>query len=67
MSRSLMSPLPGYIVVFDAVVELLCLFPSDFHLSLPFGLKVFELLAQKLVVILAFFDDFSEMVLFILG
>jgi hypothetical protein len=53
------------LIIFDAVLELLCLFPGfpDVHLLLR--LEILELLAPELLVILAFFDDLIEMVLLI--
>ena len=59
--------LPGHVVVFNAVVELFGLLPGHLHLRLALGLKVFKLLAQELVVILAFLDYLGEVVLLVLS
>lgn len=48
------------LVVFDAVVELLCFFPGLAEGCFLFTLMVFILLIEILVMILAFFDDFGE-------
>ena len=55
------------LVVFNALVELLSLFPGRLDIGLAFRLKVLELLVEVLLVVLALFNYFVEMVFLIFG
>lgn len=55
----------GGLVIFDAVVELLCLFPCGANVCLAFGLVVLELFSEILVVVLALLDNLIEMFLLV--
>ena len=52
-------------VVFDAVIELFCFFPSFSKSGFLFDLIVFILFVEVFVMVLTFFDDFVKMILFI--
>lgn len=54
-------------MLLDAMVESFSFFPSVFQVSLLASLKIFIFVAEKLIVILAFFDDLADMILFVFG
>lgn len=67
MGRALLTEQFGCLIVFDTLVELLSFFPGNLDVRLAFRLKIFELLGEILIMILAFFYYLVEIVLLIFG
>lgn len=53
------------LIILDAMIELLRLLPGILKVRSLLSLYIFVFLADKLLVILAFFDYFVEVILFI--